>query len=150
MALATRDGAALSSLLKIARMKADAARRRLADLNEARSEIERAISDLQDEIRREEEAAPQCGAVSPARLAAYRAAVGAREAMLAERCSALAAEIASVETELSAVFVETRKLDHLLTLKANADALAMRRAETALADEAAIIRRRRQSGVDKK
>lgn len=136
-----RDQQAIARLLNVAQARAAELKCRLADAEAAHASAQSSIDWLLQAVRTEE---MNCGASAGAIADFSRYLEGAeqkRRALLATR-DRLAADIDGMRASLAEAAIETRKLDHLASLKSGEIAAAERKGEASRLDEAAAQRRR--------
>lgn len=136
----SREEKALSNLLRLAKLRADAVSARLAAASEAREAADNSIAWIDKAVAAEERAG---AASSEAFLQFQRYLEGAelKRRTLAETRDRLAREIDRLREALAEAAVETRKFEHLLAVRAEAEGRRRARLENLSADEAALLRK---------
>lgn len=135
-----REEKAVSQLLRVASLRADELKARLADAETARASAQSSIDWLVQAVRAEE----MNSSATPGALADFqRYLAGAEEKRktLHATCVRLGVEIETMRADLAEAAVEVRKLEHLAGLKAEEIAEATRKSEEVRLDEAAAQRR---------
>lgn len=132
----TRHYRGILKLLAVARREAEAASRRLADLEGARASAGDALGRLEAAIRTEEAVALGRTEIGFRDLAGYLAGAAAKRDALIATCRALDGQIAAAREALTAAEIERRKLDHLRDLQAVALRKRRDKREGALLEEA--------------
>lgn len=143
---ALRDYRGLMKLLAVARREAEAAGRRLVDLESSRKGAGDALDRFEAAIRTEEAVALGRTEIGFRDLAGYLAGAGPKRAALIATCRSLDAEIDAARKALAAAEVERRKLDHLADLRAEALRKRRDKREGALLEEAGRRPRTGRSG----
>ena len=141
----TRRHRGLVKLMALARRSAEAASRRLAELEASRLGVGKALDLLEAAIRTEEAVALGRTEIGFRDLAGYLAGASEKRAGLIATCRSLDAEISVARETLALAEVERRKLDHLADLRA--ETLRKRRAkrESLLLEDAGRQRAARRS-----
>ncbi len=142
-----REARSLAKLLKVARMKTDAASARLSDLRAAAAEADAALSILTRAVADEEAASAAAEIVGFRQLAGYLAGAESKRSSILATQQLIAAEIREAEADLHAAFAEVQKLDHVVERSRDAIAKRRQKSELAMQGDAAIARRRRASDV---
>lgn len=135
-----REALVLAKLLKIARVKAEEAGARLANLRAADLRSQSALRLLADAVSSEEAAAQAAETVGFMQLAGFLAGAAQKRAALEATSKQIAAQIELAKQDLDASFAETMKLEHLIESARRAAARRAKRAETARVGEAATVR----------
>lgn len=139
----SREERALGQLLRVANLRADEQRAQLAQLDDARRGAENAIEWLNKAVAAEERGL----AASPEAIGQFQRYLDGAELKrraLASTRDRLACEIEQMRTVVSEAAVEIKKLEHLLSLRAEAAAKLRLKSEGVLADEAALLSRARK------
>ncbi|OFX00410.1 MAG: hypothetical protein A3E78_15955 [Alphaproteobacteria bacterium RIFCSPHIGHO2_12_FULL_63_12] len=140
MTINEREGAALLKLLKISRLKADETGRRIANLEAAWVKTDASLKLLADAVSNEEAAARAAEVVGFAQLAGFLTGAARKKATLEATKTQIAAEIESARGDLEDLFIETKKLEHLVDRARLAAQRRDRRVEAASMSDAAIAR----------
>ncbi len=135
-----REGHALAKLLKVARMNAEKASRRLGDLEAARQQADASLRLLADAISDEEAAAQAAEIVGFAQLAGYLAGAAQKRAALIETGAKIAIETIAAERDLADAYAELKKLEHLVERSQLSLERGRRKTENASIDGAALAR----------
>lgn len=138
MSASEREAIALAKLLKISRLKADEASRKLAELEAALSRARASLLLLEEAVSSEEAAASAAEVIGFAQLAGFLAGAAQKRMALETTKRQLEAELTTARTNLEASFSEASKLEHLVERSRLADLRRERRLEAARLNEAAI------------
>jgi flagellar protein FliJ len=132
------------TMQRMYRWRLDEQRRKVADLERLKADIEARIGRLTEEMRREQQAAGQ--SVDGQRVyPAYFGAAMQRQRTLAESQAEIAATIAAAREELGAVFREAKKFDIWLENRAKRERTAIARKVRAELDEIGAERHRQRN-----
>lgn len=146
MTINEREGASVLKLLKISRLKADETGRRIADLEAALVRADASLKLLADAVSDEEAAARAAEIVGFAQLAGFLTGAARKKATLEATKTQIAAEIETARRDLDDLFIETKKLEHLVERARLVDRRRDLRAEAASMSDAAIARFVRKTG----
>lgn len=141
-----REAFALAKLLKIARMNADEASRRIAELEAAHKEAVASLRFLAEAVSNEEAAAKAAEIVGFAQLSGFLAGAARKRSALEATKAQIEREIEAARADLDQTFSEMKKLEHLSERARQIAERRLRRAETRDMDDAAIARFVRKSG----
>lgn len=141
MKRAERQERALSRLLKVARLRADDLRGRLAKLEATKISAEASIASLAAAVSAEERVGVG-GAAALIDFGRFLHGADEKRRALEGTRETLTAQIASVRADLHDAFAEIKKLEHVTETGRRAAALAAHQQETALAADITSMRRR--------